>query len=88
VVTGPVYTAADVVNDSQFRARDMLVPHYDAELDEHVLGPGLVPKFSESVPHVRWAGPSRAGSHNSEVYQDLLGMDSGALERLTRLGVI
>jgi formyl-CoA transferase len=88
VVTGPVYTAADIVTDSQFLARDMLVPHYDAELDEHVLGPGLVPKFSESVPHMRWAGPSRAGTHNGEVYRDLLGMDSEALDRLARLGVI
>ena len=45
VICGPIYTIADIFEDEQFRARDMLVTHDDPEFGEYI-GPGIVPKFS------------------------------------------
>lgn len=75
VVVGPVYTAADIVADPQFRARAMLVPHHDERVCDDVLGPGIIPKFSATPGRVRWAGPPVPGAHNDEVFGTLLGLD-------------
>jgi formyl-CoA transferase len=88
VVVGPVNTIAEVVEDPQLRARDMLVPHFDEAVGEDVLGPGVVPKLSRTPGAVRWAGPPRAGTHNDEVYGDLLGLDRPQLDELAAAGVI
>jgi formyl-CoA transferase len=88
VAVGPVYTAPEIIADPQFLARDMLVPHYDDELGEAVLAPGVVPKFSASTARVRWAGPPRPGSHNEEVFGQLLGLEPNELARLRAEGVL
>jgi len=82
VVVGPVYDVADIVADPHFRARDMLVEHFDQRLGRDVLGPGVVPKFSATPGSVRWAGPPRPGTHNREVYTGLLGLSEGELSSL------
>jgi formyl-CoA transferase len=88
VVVGRVSTAADIVNDPQFIAREMLVAHFDERLDENVLGPGIVPKFSNASPSVRWAGPPVPGHHNDEVFGALLELDRVTLDELRRQAVI
>ncbi|MFC4950475.1 CaiB/BaiF CoA transferase family protein [Pseudonocardia sp. GCM10023141] len=88
VVVGPVNTVAEVVDDPQFRARDMLVPHHDLAIDRDVLGPGVVPKLDRTPGSVRWAGPPTPGAHNAEVFGDLLGLTEGELAALTADGVI
>lgn len=88
VVVGPVNTVAEVVADPQMIARDMLVPHQDERLGRSVLGPGIVPKLSESPGRVRNAGPPVPGAHNAEVYGGLLGLSSGELEALTAEQII
>jgi formyl-CoA transferase len=88
VICGPINTAAEVVADPQFRARGMLVEHFDERVGEDVLGPGVVPTFSASPGAVRWAGPPVPGHHNTEVYGELLGLDAGAIESLAAEGVI
>jgi formyl-CoA transferase len=88
VVFGPVYTAADIVADPQFQFREMLVPHHDERIGEDVLGPGIVPKFSATPGSVRWAGPPRAGAHNSEVFGDLLGLAATEIAELARAEVL
>jgi formyl-CoA transferase len=87
VVCGPVQTVADVFDDPQLQARDMLLPHHDPEVGAFI-GPGIAPKFSATPGSVRWTGPWEPGQHNDEVYGDLLGIDAGELERLEREGVI
>ncbi|ETB44431.1 CoA transferase [Mycobacterium avium subsp. hominissuis 10-5606] len=82
VIAGPINTVAEVVNDPQLRARDMLVEHYDERLRRNVLGPGIVPVLSESPGRVRNAGPARPGQHNDEVYRGLLGKTAEELEEL------
>ena len=88
VVVGPVNTVAEVVRDEQFRARDMLVPHFDEGIGADVLGPGVVPKLSATPGSVRWAGPPRPGTHNAEVYRDLVVLPDQHLHELEAAGVI
>jgi len=47
VICGPIYTVADIFEDPQFKARDMLLEHEDPEFG-HYIGPGIVPKLSET----------------------------------------
>jgi formyl-CoA transferase len=88
VVVGPVNTVAEVVQDPQFQARDMLVEHYDEAIGADVLGPGIVPKLTRTPGSVRWAGPPRPGTHNAEVYGGLLGLSDPQLHELEAAGVI
>lgn len=88
VIAGPINTVAEVVRDPQFRARGMLVEHFDERIGRNVLGPGVVPVLSESPGGVRSAGPPEPGRHNAEVFGDLLGLDPGELTALNEQGVL
>ena len=88
VVVGPVNTVAEVVQDPQFLARDMILPHFDEAIGADVLGPGVVPKLSANPGSVRWAGPPHPGAHNADVYGDLLGLSAPQLHELSVSGVI
>jgi formyl-CoA transferase len=87
VICGPIYTIADIFEDPQFRARDMLLKHEDPEFGEY-LGPGIVPKFSETPCQVRWSAPWEEGSHNGEVYGGMLGLSDDELAGLKAEGVL
>ncbi len=87
VICGPIYTIADIFDDPQFQARDMLVKHVDPEFGEYV-GPGIVPKLSETPGAVRWSATWEEGSHNKDVYGDLLGLSADDLSELKAEGVI
>jgi formyl-CoA transferase len=87
VICGPIYTIADIFEDEHFRAREMLVEHVDPEFGPYI-GPGIVPKFSETPGEVRWSAPWEHGSHNHEVYGDLLGLSDDALRELAEEGVL
>jgi formyl-CoA transferase len=82
VISGPINTVAEVVNDPQLRARGMLVEHHDERLGRSVLGPGITPLLSESPGSVRNAGSARPGQHNDDVYIGLLGKSVDELEKL------
>ncbi|MBA0046556.1 CoA transferase [Mycobacterium sp. NPDC050853] len=88
VIAGPINTVADVVQDPQLKAREMLVEHFDERLGRSVLGPGVVPVLSESPGSVRNAGPARPGQHNEEVYVGLLGRSAADIESLRAEGVL
>jgi formyl-CoA transferase len=87
VVCGPIYTVAEIFQDPQFKERDMLVEHVDPEFGPYV-GPGIVPKFSETPGAVRWSGTWEEGSHNEEIYRGLLGLTASELESLREAGVV
>ena len=72
VICGPIYTIADIFEDPQFQAREMLVEHVDPEFGPYI-GPGIVPKLTRTPGAVRWSAPWEEGSHNGEVYGGLLG---------------
>ena len=84
---GPIYTMAEIFEDPQYKAREMLVEHVDPEFGPYV-GPGIVPKFSETPGEVRWSGTWEEGSHNEEIYCGLLGLTDVELGGLQEDGVV
>jgi formyl-CoA transferase len=87
IVCGPVYTIADIFEDPQYRARDLLVDMADPELGT-IVSPGVVPRLSETPGELRWTGPWELGSHNTEIYGGLLGLAGSELRSLAEEGVI
>jgi formyl-CoA transferase len=87
VICGPIYTIADIFEDEQFKARDMLLRHEDPEFGEYV-GPGIVPKFSGTPCEVRWSARWEEGSDNRDVYGSLLGLSDDELAALKEEGVL
>ena len=88
VVVGPVNTVAEVVADPQLRERGMLAEHFDERIGRPVLGPGVVPQFSETPGTVRNAGPPVPGHNNGEIYGTRLGLDEREIDQLREQGVI
>ena len=87
VICGPIYTIADIFEDLQFRARDMLLEQVDPEFGPFT-APGIVPKFSDTPCEVRWSATWEEGSHNEDVYGGLLGLAGEELEELKAEGVL
>jgi formyl-CoA transferase len=87
VICGPIYTIADIFEDDHFRAREMLVEHEDPEFGTYI-GPGIVPKFSETPAEVRWSATWEHGSHNREIFGGLLGLSDETLAELKAEGVL
>ena len=87
VICGPIYTIADIFEDPQFQARDMLLKHEDPEFGDYI-GPGIVPKFSGTPCEVRWSATWDEGSHNRDVYGGLLGLADHELSELKAEGVL
>ena len=87
VVCAPVNTAADILTDEHFVAREMVVTQSDSHHGE-VRGPGVVPRFSETPSTVRWSGKWEPGCDNGAVYGELLGISEAELERLGQAGIV
>ncbi len=87
VVCGPIYTMAEIFEDPQYRAREMLVEHVDPEFGPY-LGPGIVPRFSHTPGEVQWSGTWQEGSHNEEIFCGLLGLSDAELGALREDGVV
>jgi formyl-CoA transferase len=87
VICGPIYTIADIFEDPQFRAREMLLEQVDPEFGTFI-GPGIVPKFSATPGAVRWSATWEEGSHNGDVYGGLLGLSGETLAELGEAGVV
>jgi formyl-CoA transferase len=86
VVCGPINSVADLFDDPQIRARDMLVPVEDEELGELIL-PGVVPKLTHTPGEVRWPGRWQVGYDNRSVFGSLLGLEEDEVRRLEKEGV-
>jgi formyl-CoA transferase len=87
VVCGPIYTMAEIFADPQYQAREMLVEHVDPEFGPYI-GPGIVPKFSQTPGEVQWSGTWAEGSHNEEIFCGLLGLSVAELGALREDGVV
>lgn len=86
IPAGPIYSIADIVNDEQYRSREMVL---SAQIEGigTVAMPGLVPKLSETPGTIEWYG-GEPGTHNEEVYCKLLGLSPEEMEQFARQGVI
>ena len=87
VVSGPIYSIEDIVNDPHYQARGMIRRYQDDELGD-IAVPGFVPVLSETESEIAWLGPSEVGAHNEEIYCGLLGMTPTELQALENDGII
>ncbi|MDJ0360383.1 CoA transferase [Rhodococcus sp. H29-C3] len=75
VPSGPIYTAADVVADEQYKARNM-IQNFEVDIGEaepaEVGFVGIVPVIGEKSIPIRSVGPD-LGEHTREVLSTLLG---------------
>ena len=85
VPAGRIYTAADIMADPHYRARDMLV---ETELPDGtpLTMPGIAPKLSDTPGALRWIGPE-LGEHTGEVLAGL-GYTEAEIAELKRRRVI
>lgn len=85
VPSGPIYSVEDIFNDPQYQARGMLET---VEVEgESLTIPAITPKLSDTPGTTEWPGP-KVGSHNQEVFTELLGLDSEQLSHLMAQGVV
>jgi formyl-CoA transferase len=82
---GKIYTAADIVSDAQYLARDMIRQVRLADGTALKL-PGIVPKLSDTPGEMHWVGPA-LGAHTEEVLRRL-GYSDAEIERLRKAGTI
>lgn len=85
VPAGRIYSAADIVADPHYQARDMLLPTQLPDGTTLTM-PGIVPKLSETPGAVRWQGPT-LGEHTEMVLQEM-GIDGDQLRRLREEGIV
>lgn len=79
VPSGPIYNVADMLQDPHFRARGLFE---QVEINGKPLElPAILPKLAKTPGATRWAGPE-LGSHNQEVFSNLLGLSEDELQQL------
>jgi formyl-CoA transferase len=85
VPSGRIFTVKDILEDPQYRARDMI---REVSLDDgtSVKVPGVVPKLSATPGTFEGGGP-RLGQHTEQVLRDA-GFDDSHIERLKALEII
>ena len=86
-MVGPINTIADVAADPHYQARNMIRNEKDDFFGE-IAVPGIVPVLSETEGDVGWLGSPAPGSHNEEIYNDILGINIEDLAELKKDGII
>ena len=86
VPAGKIYTAADMLTDVHYAARNMVLRPQTAS---GAAGPmaGIVPKFSRTPGEVSTVGP-RLGEHTRAVLSELAGVDDGTWDDLLKHGIV
>ncbi len=85
VPVSKIYSVADMFNDAQFAARQMIEQHTFDD-GSPVSLPAVVPKLSQTPGGTRWLGPA-LGEHTAAVLNNL-GYDEETITQLARTGVI
>ena len=84
VPCGPVYNAADMMEDEHFKYRELFEA---VEINgESLKIPALLPKLRSTPGGTEWPGPE-VGSHTDEVLQSL-GLDSARIAELKTEGIV
>lgn len=85
VPVGPIYNIEDMMADPHYQARGMFE---QVEIDGKPLKiPAILPKLGSTPGETKWSGP-KLGSHNDEIFRDLLGLDNERLDKLRQSGAI
>lgn len=85
VAAGPIYSVADMFEDPQYKARGLLQEVTINGEPLHI--PAILPRLAETPGETEWPGPA-VGSHNSEVYGEILGLSDEQTRSLRDAGVI
>ncbi len=84
VPCGPVYSAADMMEDKHFKYRGLFE---QVEINGEPLKiPALLPKLEDTPGGTEWPGP-QLGSHTDEILTSL-GLDADHIAELKRAGVV
>lgn len=85
VPAGPIYNVADMMRDPHFQARGLF---HQVEIDGKPLKlPALAPRLSATPGGTEWPGPA-VGSHNDEIFGELLGLSDADRQALSQEGII
>ena len=76
----------DIANDPHYLGRESLINFEDPKRG-NVPMPGVIPKLSRTPGSVESVGPN-LGSHNKEIYSNLLGNDDHEIKALDEAGII
>ena len=87
VVTGPIYSIADIAEDPHYRDRNM-IRHVEDKTLGRIAVPGVAPRLTETEGDIAWLGPQELGEYNKEIYGGLLKLSDADLEELSIDGII
>ncbi|MFP4293528.1 MAG: CaiB/BaiF CoA transferase family protein [Cyclobacteriaceae bacterium] len=85
IPAGKVYTAADMLKDPHFEARNAIVDHEHPGVG-HLKMQNVVPKLSATPGSIRTPAPG-LGQHNEEVYKNLLGLSDAQVAEMKEKGI-
>lgn len=83
---GKIFTAAEMLEDAQFKARESIIRVMHPEFGQ-VAMQNAFPKLSDTPGEVRWVGP-QLGEHTDAILKDVLGKDDAELAKLREADVI
>lgn len=86
VPAGRLYTAADMLEDPHYAAREALVQVRHPAFRNLVMQ-NVFPKLSATPGKISWAGP-QPGQNNLEIYHEIMGLSDGEMHDLRLEGVI
>ena len=85
VPVGPIYSVEDMLADPHYNARGMFE---QVEIDGKPLKiPAIMPRLTSTPGRTDWPG-TEIGSHNDEVFHDILQLDEAQIVQLREEGVI
>ncbi len=85
VPVGPIYNIEDMAKDEHYQARGMFE---QVEIDGKPLKiPAIVPKLKSTPGETDWSGPE-LGSHNKEVFTEILKLRPDQLNHLKKIGIV
>lgn len=81
VPAGKIFTAEDMMENAQYKARKSIVKVEHPEYDNLYMQ-NVSPKLSKTPGKIRWSGANEIGSHNQDIYEGILGLTPEQLETL------
>ena len=85
VAAGPIFSVADMFEDPQYKARGLLQEVTINGEPLHI--PAILPRLAETPGETEWPGPA-VGSHNAEIFGEILGLSEEETNSLSEAGVI
>jgi len=84
VPCGRIYSVADIMQDEQYRFREM-IQKFELPDGQSIALPGIVPKLSATPGQTRWLGP-KLGEHTREILASI-GVTAEQFSRMQEAGI-